>query len=117
MLTLPSGERISFGNNVNFIFETTSLKFVSPATISRVGVVNLDKFDVSNIANKWLKKKSGKLISWFNKYFFEVLRLALQLDGAIQISKVGLIHTALSHLNSCENEQHFLKCLVNGFSR
>lgn len=38
LLTLPNGERISFGNNVNFVFETHDLKFASPATVSRMGM-------------------------------------------------------------------------------
>lgn len=38
-LTMPSGERIQFGKNVNFIFETDSLEFASPATVSRMGMV------------------------------------------------------------------------------
>lgn len=38
-LTMPSGERIQFGNNVNFIFESTDLTFASPATISRMGMI------------------------------------------------------------------------------
>lgn len=38
-LTMPSGERIQFGTNVNFIFETDDLKFASPATISRMGMI------------------------------------------------------------------------------
>lgn len=37
LLTLPNGERISFGNNVNFVFETHDLRFASPATVSRMG--------------------------------------------------------------------------------
>lgn len=37
LLTLPNGERINFGNNVNFVFETHDLKFASPATVSRMG--------------------------------------------------------------------------------
>lgn len=32
LLTLPNGERISFGANVNFLFETHDLRFASPAT-------------------------------------------------------------------------------------
>ena len=40
LLTLPSGWRIQFGNNVNFIFETHDLSHASPATISRMGIVN-----------------------------------------------------------------------------
>ncbi|GAB1603231.1 hypothetical protein Ahia01_000603700, partial [Argonauta hians] len=35
LLTMPSGERIQFGPNVNFIFETHDLVNASPATISR----------------------------------------------------------------------------------
>lgn len=41
LLTLPSGWRIQFGDNVNFIFETHDLIHASPATISRMGIVNL----------------------------------------------------------------------------
>ncbi|CAJ0574308.1 unnamed protein product, partial [Mesorhabditis spiculigera] len=32
LLTMPSGERIQFGANVNFLFETHHLQFASPAT-------------------------------------------------------------------------------------
>ena len=34
LLTLPNGERIAFGDNVNFLFETHDLRFASPATVS-----------------------------------------------------------------------------------
>ena len=45
LLTLPTGERISFGSNVNFIFETNDLSFASPATISRMGMIFLNNED------------------------------------------------------------------------
>ena len=46
LLTLPSGERVQFGSNVNFIFETHTLTFASPATITRMGKYhNVDKND------------------------------------------------------------------------
>lgn len=41
LLTLPSGWRIQFGNNINFIFETHSLRHASPATVSRMGIILL----------------------------------------------------------------------------
>lgn len=41
LLTLPSGERIRFPGNVNFLFETHDLVAASPATISRMGMVFL----------------------------------------------------------------------------
>lgn len=43
LLTLPNGERISFGDNVNFIFETNDLRFASPATVSRLGRFSCQK--------------------------------------------------------------------------
>ena len=39
LLTMPSGERIQFGPNVNFVFETHDLSCASPATISRMGMI------------------------------------------------------------------------------
>lgn len=47
LLTLPTGERISFGRNVTFLFETDSLQFASPATVSRMGMIYLNSQDVS----------------------------------------------------------------------
>lgn len=41
LLTLPSGWRIQFGRNVNFVFETHDLSFASPATVSRMGMIFL----------------------------------------------------------------------------
>ena len=43
LLTLPSGERIQFGSNVNFIFECDDLKFASPATVSRTAMLFLSE--------------------------------------------------------------------------
>lgn len=36
---MPTGERIQFADNVNFIFETDSLAHASPATVSRMGMI------------------------------------------------------------------------------
>lgn len=58
LLTLPTGERINFGGNVNFIFETSNLQFASPATVSRLGMIFLNNEDISikSVVSKWLKK-------------------------------------------------------------
>lgn len=47
LLTLPSGWRIQFGTNVNFIFETDDLSCASPATISRLGIVYMSEDELS----------------------------------------------------------------------
>lgn len=43
LLTLPNGERISFGGSrrVNLVFETHSLECASPATVSRLGIISV----------------------------------------------------------------------------
>ena len=52
LLTMPSGERIQFGPNVNFLFETHDLSCASPATISRMGVIFLRYECVCNVS-RW----------------------------------------------------------------
>lgn len=39
LLTIPNGERVQFNANINFIFETDSLQFASPATVSRLAML------------------------------------------------------------------------------
>jgi len=55
LLTLPSGWRIQFGPNVNFMFETHDLSFASPATISRMGMIFLRcvVLCISKVSSLW----------------------------------------------------------------
>jgi dynein heavy chain 2 len=75
LLTLPNGERISFGDNVNFIFETNDLRFASPATVSRLGMIFLSEedVDVKRITNTWVNKQpeanKNKLTLWIEEIF------------------------------------------------
>lgn len=68
LLSLPSGWRIQFEPNVNFIFETHELTYASPATVSRIGIVFVGEEDfnveqyIQNFYNKLPEEK---------KYFFE----------------------------------------------
>lgn len=43
MLSLPNGERLSLPSHVKFIFECWGLGNVSPATISRLGLISTEK--------------------------------------------------------------------------
>ncbi|XP_048480982.1 cytoplasmic dynein 2 heavy chain 1-like [Plutella xylostella] len=58
LLTLPSGWRIQFGPNVNFIFETHSLEHASPATVSRMGIILLSEENscAQEMLNSWMEK-------------------------------------------------------------
>lgn len=51
LLTMPSGERIQFGPNVNFVFETHDLSCASPATISRMGMIFLRWVNLAALFN------------------------------------------------------------------
>lgn len=79
LLTLPNGERISFGNNVNFIFETNDMKFASPATVTRLGMIFLSEedVDVGRVTKTWLKKQpedmQNKLETWMAEIFMPAL--------------------------------------------
>ena len=67
LLTLPSGWRIQFGPNVNFIFETHDLSFASPATISRMGMIFLsdEDTDIKNIVYSWISKQEDEKLQNF----------------------------------------------------
>ena len=56
LLTMPSGERIQFGPNVNFLFETHDLSCASPATISRMGMIFLRLVGRKDPGSKGSKK-------------------------------------------------------------
>lgn len=77
LLTLPSGWRIQFGSNVNFIFETHDLINASPATISRMGIVkfNAEDLNPSALLEPWLalQPNSDTLKLFVEKYFDDVL--------------------------------------------
>ncbi|XP_069664408.1 cytoplasmic dynein 2 heavy chain 1 isoform X2 [Haliaeetus albicilla] len=79
LLTMPSGERIQFGSNVNFIFETHDLSCASPATISRMGMIFLsdEDTDLNSLIKSWLRSQPEKcrynLENWIGDYFEKAL--------------------------------------------
>jgi dynein heavy chain 2 len=84
LLTLPNGERVNFNTNINFIFETNDLKFASPATVTRLGMIFLSEedVDVNRITKTWImaqdSKMHQKLDVWFKEIFFQSLDWALE---------------------------------------
>ena len=122
LLTLPSGERIQFGSNVNFIFECDDLKFASPATVSRTAMLFLSEeaVDPSLIVKGWLAKQPeetrSRLDGWCSDYFFKALDSALNLANATRTTKVGTIKNALSHLVGADSKAAFARGIARGFS-
>ena len=75
LLTLPNGERINFGDNI--IFETHEMRYASPATVSRLGMIFLSEedVDIGRITKTWLQKQDDKmkktLEQWLNEIFYK----------------------------------------------
>ena len=74
LLTLPNGERMLV-ENINFIFETRDISFVSPATISRTGIICLGNNDYANalgFLSVWEKSLPEtdpcRTHGWINKF-------------------------------------------------
>ncbi|XP_077915202.1 cytoplasmic dynein 2 heavy chain 1 isoform X5 [Halichoerus grypus] len=121
LLTMPSGERIQFGPNVNFIFETHDLSCASPATISRMGMIFLsdEETDVNSLIKSWLKNQPpnyrNNLENWIGDYFEKALQWVLkQNDYVVETSLVGTVMNGLSHLRGCQNHDQFIINLIRG---
>jgi dynein heavy chain 2 len=83
LLTMPSGERIQFGPNVNFLFETNDLSCASPATVSRMGMIFLsdEDTDIKAIVSSWLQREPeetrSQTESLIDEYFYRSLEWVL----------------------------------------
>eukprot|EP01028_Stygiella_incarcerata_P004192 TRINITY_DN1890_c0_g1_i5.p1 TRINITY_DN1890_c0_g1~~TRINITY_DN1890_c0_g1_i5.p1 ORF type:complete len:4092 (-),score=1034.80 TRINITY_DN1890_c0_g1_i5:737-12970(-) len=122
LLTMPSGERIQFGDNINFIFETHDLKFASPATVSRMGMVFLSEedTDASGLIEKWIQEQpsetQGKLQNWIEQYFDNAVRFVEDSEAlVVDTSKMGIIQNGLSHLKGVTTLSEFTIALLRGF--
>ncbi|XP_068211563.1 cytoplasmic dynein 2 heavy chain 1 [Palaemon carinicauda] len=121
LLTMPSGERIQFGPNVNFLFETHDLSSASPATISRMGMIFLSDEDtnIQAVVNSWLNKQSEDLKHllepYIEEYFFQALEWVLKAGEAqVETTLVGWVLNGLSHLHDVKSKAHFALALIRG---
>jgi dynein heavy chain 2 len=121
LLTLPNGERISFEGNVNFLFETHDLRFASPATVSRMGMIFLSDEDMnaSRLVSKWLLSQSDvhrpDLETWLDDLFFRALDFVVALRSFIvQTTIVGTILSGLSSIFGVSTKRAFIVGLIQG---
>ncbi|KAL4440929.1 hypothetical protein ABPG74_009342 [Tetrahymena malaccensis] len=123
LLTLPTGERISFQDNVNFIFETNDLQYASPATVSRMGMIFLNQEDISikSVVNKWVKRQKeelqAKLENLLEEYFYKILQYVQQFEEeqVVQTTRIGLVMNVLSQLTSIQSKSEFVTQMLRGF--
>ena len=134
LLSLPNGERIQFGENVNFIFETHDLSFASPATISRMGMIYLSQQDIelntlisswilqnckendqTMIAN-WMNDIFMNTVSWIDKNIVNNPSISSKLSFVVPITIIGMVSNGLSQLiGVSDNIKDFMVRCVNGF--
>jgi len=120
LLTMPNGERIAFGDNVNFLFETHDLSFASPATVSRMGMVFLsdDDVDVTRLVHRWLNTQDESvrmnLSGWIDDLFFRALDYVLNQDVVVDTTMVGTVLSGLSQIPNCADKNQFLCGIIRG---
>lgn len=111
LLTLPSGWRIQFGDNVNFIFETHDLQHASPATISRMGIVNVNREDFPEtvllerfyVSLSMDEQIQGIYKSFIENYLYRAIDRLLQWVKAqqyFQISRASCIKYVTDAINN-----------------
>ena len=123
LLTMPSGERIRFGPNVNFIFETNDLRFASPATVSRMGMIFLSDEDMqtSCLLKAWVNRQPedmrDHLSQWLDDMFDKGLNWVVgqrSKGSVVETTKVGVVLNALSHLVGTTCKEQFVVSLIRG---
>jgi dynein heavy chain 2 len=120
LLTLPNGERINFNTNVNFLFETHDLRYASPATISRMGMIFLsdEDVDVRRVVSTWLMQQPeairSDLTTWCEDLFYRALEDALSQEFVVETTKVGTVLNGLSHIQGASTKADFVLGLVRG---
>ena len=124
LLTLPNGERIALGSNVNFIFETHDLRFASPATVSRMGMMYLNNEDINinSILETWLiglpTLTSNFLKPRIQKDIDAILKILISNESSsiIESTRVGLLNNVLSHISEVTNLEGYSVGLTRGLT-
>eukprot|EP00760_Papus_ankaliazontas_P008674 PhM_4_TR13906/c0_g1_i1/m.49396/K10414/DYNC2H, DNCH2; dynein heavy chain 2, cytosolic len=121
LLTMPNGVRIQFGNNVNFVFETHSLQYASPATVSRMGMIFLSEEDVDmkSAVASWLvtqpEELRANLEQWMDQYFYPVIeRLTKKHTMVLRTTRMGLVMSGLCQLQGVSSKPEFAIGLIRG---
>ncbi len=120
ILTLPNGDRISLGRNINFIFETCDLTYASPATISRMGLIHLSIEDIKLdlIIARWVQTQPevhrADLLKWIEMYLIKLLPLSAQFSLSILGCPAAILLNTLSQITEYSSETGFIQNMIRG---
>lgn len=138
MLTLASNERIPLKAHMRMIFEIRDLKYATPATVSRAGILYISTDEGNqwrSIVGSWVRNKPESLMqdgdrenihSMFEKYLPSTLKyFAMDLQAVVQcndislcISILRLLDTMLTReivIDPAALETVFVFCVIWGF--
>eukprot|EP01035_Chromulina_nebulosa_P019234 gene19234-25085_t len=137
MLTLASNERIPLKSHMRMIFEIRDLKYATPATVSRAGILYISTdggTQWKSIVKSWIRNRSDELLEdndrnklqdIFDKYLPDCLRFyTSSLQGVVPANEIGLVVSILRLLdtllirsvvtNEASLETAFVFCLIWG---
>ena len=116
LLTLPTGERIQFDRNVKFIFETHSLQFASPATVSRMGVlfVNRSDFDIKLTFPALTEGKDKAYTELFNSLIPPALKLIHKYssDFVFNFTDLQILRNIIPHIEGMNQPVAFMLAIA-----
>jgi dynein heavy chain 2 len=124
LLTMPNGERIQVGPNVNMVFETHDLSSASPATISRMGMIFLseDDMDEAGLVEAWLlgcdEEGRAALHEWIGEFLWKAIGWVREhvapSEVVVKQSKLGLTFNALAQVRTASSKLEFVCGLIRG---
>ncbi|CAM9224257.1 unnamed protein product, partial [Choristocarpus tenellus] len=105
MLTLASNERIPLKPHMRMIFEIRDLKYATPATVSRAGILYISTDDGTqwrSLIQSWLKKREepqeikDAFQNFFNDYVAEsLLWMKINVKPIISVEDMSLVQVML----------------------
>ncbi|KAK8861127.1 hypothetical protein M9Y10_012822 [Tritrichomonas musculus] len=114
VLTLASNERIPLTTHMRLVFEIAHLKYATPATVSRAGILFINETDVGFMAYaySWIDKRTNgneksQLTVLFNQYVPRTIELIhAQIKHIVPISDIAFVVTLCRLLERLLTEQN-----------
>ena len=114
VLTLASNERIPLTTHMRLIFEIAHLKYATPATVSRAGILYINDTDVGCMAYaySWIDKRTNgneksQLTVLFNNYVPRTLEIIHNtLQHVVPLTDIGMVQTLCRLLEGLLTEKN-----------
>jgi len=96
MLTLASNERIPLKSHMRMLFEIRDLRFATPATVSRAGIIYISSIDGSlwrSIVASWVQSQPDEIYSAQSKAVSAHLKIVSDILMAGHVRAISKLHT------------------------